>query len=308
MVDDGLAAASLSTNNLYAEKNSKEKESPSINFEALSAREEPVGTGNFHMTIRCLVKTKAAIDADEVDPVDNSDALVSAVTHTLNAEDLADRMMAAVDNLTVFGFSDAGGLEMSEDGDHWVEIWVRDIYCNGMIRDPFYIGGSSSSYTDVPGDPLLFQIFQYDLVSTRVGDSAYLTWTYPASGAPDAALTTSLQMSMWLQRSYYKTNNPLAPDFWSLNVPNGNEPVENGWDTLKTWNPGEDFPAEGLVPQFEDTDAFPNGVHIANYRLVTKYFTGGTWNEIDWNIASEFKNLVLTATLPNQTQVDLSWS
>lgn len=165
-------------------------------------------------------------------------------------------------------------------------------------------GGGGVEIT--PGDPLLFNLFPYELTAAPAPAGAVnLYWTYPLNNVPSASDTTTFTMRLYLQRSYYKTNNPLAPAFWNLDTGSPTLAAETGWDTIRLWSPGEAFPTnyDGLTPQicYTDSDPFPNGVHIANYRLVVKYQSAGTWVEVDWNIATAFKPYVF---VPNPPLVD----
>lgn len=180
---------------------------------------------------------------------------------------------------------------------------------------------TGESFLCTTGDPLIVNLFPYVLSSSQVGSSVLLSWyltgasSFPISGAQTAAA----QVSVYLQRSPSKINNPLSPAYYSFNIGHGTLSPEAGWTTVKQWSPGDTLPGSnqditvdgqdysGWVGSYQDDTPFPTGEHIANYRLV--YFTfNSNWIEIDWNVVTAKKPYIFTTKSQQADGLHLAWS
>jgi hypothetical protein len=119
--------------NVYDEKNSTEKTSPSVSVGASRADEDPPLTGNFWVDVEVSVRTIAAIDATQAggDPKAASDALATIVFEALEADNLKDLLSATADvtGYTVMGFAEEKTFTHEQDGDCWIQTWKRRVYC-----------------------------------------------------------------------------------------------------------------------------------------------------------------------------------
>lgn len=175
-----------------------------------------------------------------------------------------------------------------------------------------YAGSGDGGYEIIPGDPPDIAGNFYDLLIDSTGSSgSVVSWTYPTTELMEPGATPS---KIYLQRSPTLTNHPLGGTHWFelLILPaNTGAPSDGDWQTLQTWiqaATGWDDPT--LPSSYTDASA-PN--HIYNYRLVMFVGggPGGTYAEVDWDIASAIKNYVLIGAScppPSQNQICLNWT
>jgi hypothetical protein len=122
------------TANVYDAKRSGDKNAPSLTWDMLSPREDPPFSGNFFMEAEGTLRTMAPQDADGVDPRPGSDALTAALIALLEIDNdsLRTALSAQIAGFTVMGFGEEKTMEQIVDGDAWVFVWRRTIYCAGF--------------------------------------------------------------------------------------------------------------------------------------------------------------------------------
>lgn len=125
-----LQSANVGTSNIYDEKSSGDKAAPNVSCGAHDAAEDPdiPGSGNFYLMLEVRIKYLAAVDTDGTDPRPLSQALTTAVFNALEVSDLAAQLSAATVDFAVQGILD-GETDEDVDGDCWVDVWRRRIYC-----------------------------------------------------------------------------------------------------------------------------------------------------------------------------------
>lgn len=129
-----ISAGNVGTPNIYDAKSSGDKDVSNVEIDAVNAREEPMGIGNFFLDYEVVVTSIAAVDADEQDPKPGSDALTSNVMALLEIDNDSLRVALSTQfaGFTVMGFGELKEIEQGVEGDAWKTKWRRQIYCAGF--------------------------------------------------------------------------------------------------------------------------------------------------------------------------------
>lgn len=109
--------------NVFTGQSSDEKETPSLTIHAQSGSENPLGSGNFSISVSCEIRYRA-------DSADVSDfrTLGSAALGELMRTDLAANLTSEATGLTVFGIFNRQCSSGIEDN-HWISTLTFDAYC-----------------------------------------------------------------------------------------------------------------------------------------------------------------------------------
>lgn len=128
------AATANAGANIYDAKSAADRNALSLVCDAVEAREEPMGTGNYWVTLEWTLRTMAPTDADGIDQKPVSDSIVNAVMGLVQIDNdsLRTALSSQIAAFTVMGFGERQDVEQSVDGDAWVFVWRREIYCAGF--------------------------------------------------------------------------------------------------------------------------------------------------------------------------------
>lgn len=129
-----LTAGNVGTANIYDAKRSGDKDAPLVGCDAMNAREDPPGTGNFWVDLETTVKASAAVDVDAVDPKIAADLLTANVMalFQIDNDSLKAALSSQISGFTVMGFGEEQEIEQTVEGDMWVTTWRRRAYCGGF--------------------------------------------------------------------------------------------------------------------------------------------------------------------------------
>lgn len=132
-----LASQNIGTENIYRGKRSADKNGPCIIVYSESAEESPVGSGNWRVKLKTMVKFPLGDSEDEDE--DDSDAITGKTFDALLANDttndnyLSEQLSALIDDFTAFGNPKdrPKSIESGVDGDCWADTLTIEIYCCG---------------------------------------------------------------------------------------------------------------------------------------------------------------------------------
>lgn len=117
-----LSAGGISAN-VYTGFDSNDKTSPAVICKAVSAEEDPIGSGNFK--VQCEISTRAAFDCG----LTAFDSLCDAVNSLVTVNDLHAQLSGSVSGFTCWGTAAEGRKEWDTEEDCWVEKLTAVIYC-----------------------------------------------------------------------------------------------------------------------------------------------------------------------------------
>jgi len=180
-----------------------------------------------------------------------------------------------------------------------------------------YGGEGGGGFQIINGDPPDIAGNFYGLFVDATGSDATggsgsdIRWTYPTTQLMEPGPTPS---KIYLQRSPTLTNHPLGGTHWFellITPPNTGAPSDGDWQTMQTWIQAATGWDDPTLPSTYHDNSTPNRIY--NYRLVMFVGggPGGTYAEVDWDIASAIKHYVLVGAScppPNTNQICLSWT
>ena len=108
---------------VLAGQSGETKELPAVRVYAADGREEPSGSGNFHLTLEVEVRSNAADTA-----LADHRTMCRNVFGVMMQDDLAATLSAAESDFLAFGFHDRQASENRED-DSWISTLKMDVYC-----------------------------------------------------------------------------------------------------------------------------------------------------------------------------------